>query len=154
MEIPNDLKALLATMKLEGNEPEWKFTASSNQVTVQLIWIKAKDLDTRNPKLVLQRKQKPPSTRRRNAQRFTQWMDSKKAVASATTHEPNNSTNVDNIFQAQARDTVIGIPLTPTKYRGEPTSRRTLSPVNITPIKHAIANTSILHPNLEVSVVG
>ncbi|CAC5409578.1 unnamed protein product [Mytilus coruscus] len=122
MELPNDLKALLATMKLEEKEPEWKFTASSNQVTVQLTWIKAKDPDTtsRNPKPDLQKKHKPPSTRRRNTGRFTQWMDSKKAVASAATPVTTTSTSVDNICQTQARDTVIDIPLTPTKYRGEP----------------------------------
>lgn len=122
MELPIDLKALFATMKLEGKEPERKFTASSNQVTVQLTWIKAKETDTtsRNPKPGLQKKHKPPSTRRRNAERFTQWMDSKKAVASAATPVTTTSTSVDNTCQTQARDTVIGIPLIPTKYRGEP----------------------------------
>ena len=122
MELPNDLKALLATMKFEGKEPEWKFTASSVHVTVQLTWIKAKDQDTtsRKPKPALERKHKPQSTRRQNAERFTQWMDSKKAVASAATPEPTTSTSVDDICQTQARDTVIGITLTPKKYGGEP----------------------------------
>ncbi|CAC5397351.1 unnamed protein product [Mytilus coruscus] len=109
-------------MKLEGKEPEWKFTASYNQVTVQLTWIKAKDPETtsRNPTPALQKKHKPPSTRRRNAERFTQWMDFKKAVASTATPVTTTSTSVDNICQTQARYTVIGISLTPTKYRGEP----------------------------------
>ncbi|CAC5411365.1 unnamed protein product [Mytilus coruscus] len=46
--------------------------------------------------------------------------DSKKAVASAATPVTTTSTTVDNICQTQARDTVIGTPLTRTKYRGEP----------------------------------
>ncbi|CAC5359662.1 unnamed protein product [Mytilus coruscus] len=43
-----------------------------------------------------------------------------KAVASAATPVITTSTSVVNICQMQARDTVIGILLTPTKYRGEP----------------------------------
>ncbi|CAG2257603.1 unnamed protein product [Mytilus edulis] len=45
MEIPDELNALLAAMKLTGKEPAWKFSASTDQVTVQLTWTKAKELE-------------------------------------------------------------------------------------------------------------
>ncbi|CAC5360854.1 unnamed protein product [Mytilus coruscus] len=91
MELPNELKALLVTMKLGGKEPEWKFTASSDQVSVQLNWIKPKEPDTssRNPKPALQKKNKPPSTRRRNTKRVAQWMDTQTAVVPAAAQEQN-----------------------------------------------------------------
>ncbi|CAC5382732.1 unnamed protein product [Mytilus coruscus] len=43
-----------------------------------------------------------------------------KCRASAATPVPTTSTSVNNICQTQARDTVFGIPLAPTKYREEP----------------------------------
>ena len=53
MELPNELKTLLVTMKLDGKEPEWKFTASSDQVSFQLTWIKVKEPVIQKPELTL-----------------------------------------------------------------------------------------------------
>ncbi|CAG2220670.1 unnamed protein product [Mytilus edulis] len=48
MEIPDELNALLAAMKLTGKEPAWKFSASTDQVTVQLTWTKAKEQEAKS----------------------------------------------------------------------------------------------------------
>ncbi|CAC5402599.1 unnamed protein product [Mytilus coruscus] len=119
MELPNELKALLVTMKLDGKEPEWKFTASSDQVSVQLTWIKAKEPDTssRKPEPALEKKNKPSPTRRRNANRFAKWMDTKTAVVPAAAQQQNIEASVDHNSQTEARDTIVGKLLTPTKYR-------------------------------------
>ncbi|CAC5394296.1 unnamed protein product [Mytilus coruscus] len=82
MEIPDELNALLAAMKLSGKEPAWKFSASTDQVTVQLIWNKAKEPEVSygNSKPALKKKQnKPPSTRRRDAKRYDHPFNPKKA---------------------------------------------------------------------------
>ncbi|CAG2200041.1 unnamed protein product [Mytilus edulis] len=119
MEIPDELNALLAAMKLSGKEPAWKFSASTDQVTVQLTWTKAKEQEASSskPKPAL-KKSKPPSTRRRDAKRYDQWMANKTAVVPAT--QIQQTTSVDHITQTEARDTVVGQVLTPTKYKGEP----------------------------------
>ncbi|CAG2219254.1 unnamed protein product [Mytilus edulis] len=107
-------------MKLDGKEPDWKFTANSDQVSFQLTWIKVKEPDTssRKPEPALKSKNKPPSTRRRNANRYAQWMATKTAVVPAT--EQQQTTSVDHNTQTEARDTIVGQVLTPTKYKGEP----------------------------------
>ncbi|CAG2246253.1 MAO [Mytilus edulis] len=50
MDIPDELNALLAAMKLSGKEPAWKFSASTDQVTVQLTWTKAKEQEASSSK--------------------------------------------------------------------------------------------------------
>ncbi|CAG2237395.1 ARHGEF30 [Mytilus edulis] len=85
MEIPDELNALLAAMKLSGKEPAWKFSASTDQVTVQLTWTKAKKQEASSSKSKpALKKSKPPSTRRRDAKRYDQWMANKTAVVPAT----------------------------------------------------------------------
>ncbi|CAC5400637.1 unnamed protein product [Mytilus coruscus] len=109
-------------MKLYGKEPEWKFTASSYQVSVQLTWIKTKEPDTssRKPKPALKSNNKPPSTRRCNAKRFAEWIDTKSAVVPATPQHQSIKATVDYSSQTEARNTVVGKQLAPNKYRGEP----------------------------------
>ncbi|CAG2209366.1 HEPH [Mytilus edulis] len=114
MEIPDELNALLAAMKLTGKEPAWKFSASTDQVTVQLTWTKAKEQEAPSCKPKPALKSKPPSTRRRDAKRYDQWMAKKTAVVPAV---PIQQTT---ITQTEARDSVVGHVLTPTKYKGEP----------------------------------
>ncbi|CAG2210485.1 unnamed protein product [Mytilus edulis] len=115
MVIPDELKALIAAIKLSGKEPDWKFSASTDQVTVQLTWTKAKEQEASSskPKPAL-KKGKPPSTRRRDAKRYDQWMANKTAVVPATQIQQTT------ITQTEARDSVVGHVLTPTKYKGEP----------------------------------
>ncbi|CAG2230342.1 unnamed protein product [Mytilus edulis] len=95
-------------------------TASSDQVSVQLTWIKVKEPDTssRKPESALKSKKKPSSTRRRNVNHYAQWMATKTAVVPAAEHQ--QTTSVDHITQTEARDTIVGQVLTPTKYKGEP----------------------------------
>ncbi|CAG2221636.1 unnamed protein product [Mytilus edulis] len=116
MEIPDELNALLAAMKLTGKEPAWKFSASSDQVSVQLTWTKtkAKEPEASSSKSKPALKSKPPSTRRRDAKRFDQWKATKTAVIPA--EQVQQTTNT----QTEARDSVVGHVLTPTKYKGEP----------------------------------
>ncbi|CAG2230156.1 ENAH [Mytilus edulis] len=85
MEIPDELNALLAAMKLTGEEPAWKFSASSDQVSVQLTWTKtkAKEPEASSSKSKPALKSKPPSTRRRDAKRLDQWKATKTAVIPA-----------------------------------------------------------------------
>ncbi|CAG2250342.1 unnamed protein product [Mytilus edulis] len=83
MDIPDELNALLAAMKLTGKEPAWKFSASTDQVTVQLTWTKAKEQEAPSCKPKPALKSKPPSTRRRDAKRYDQWMANKTAVVPA-----------------------------------------------------------------------
>ncbi|CAC5379776.1 ADCY5 [Mytilus coruscus] len=120
MELPNELKALLVTMKLDGKEPEWKFTASSDQVSVQLTTIKAKKPDTssRKPEPALKKKNKPPSTRRHKANCYTKWMVTKTAVVPTAAQQQNTEASIDHNSKTEARDTIVGKLLTPTKYRG------------------------------------
>ncbi|CAG2184478.1 unnamed protein product [Mytilus edulis] len=108
MEIPDELNALLAAMKLTGKEPAWKFSTSTDQVTVQLTWTKAKEQEAPSCKLKPALKSKPPSTRRRDAKRYDHWMANKTAVAPAA---PIQQTT---ITQTEARDSVVGHVLTPT----------------------------------------
>lgn len=75
------------------------------------------DLNTtsRNPKPAIERKHRSQSIRRRNAERFTQWMDSKKSCFRCyprTYHQYKRTKHLSD-----ARDTVIGIPHTPSTYR-------------------------------------
>lgn len=45
MEFPDELNVLLDAMNMmnvSGKEPAWKFSASTDQVTVQLTWNKPK----------------------------------------------------------------------------------------------------------------
>ncbi|CAC5388499.1 unnamed protein product [Mytilus coruscus] len=118
MELPNELKALLVTLKLDSKEPEYKFSASSEQVSVQLTWIKAKEPG--NLRLSLKKKKRPPSTRKRNANRFAQWMYTKTTVVPAVAQKQNTEAIVDHNRQTEATYTIVGKLLTPTKYRGEP----------------------------------
>ncbi|CAG2211221.1 unnamed protein product [Mytilus edulis] len=43
MEFPDELNVLLDAMNVSGKEPAWKFSASTDQVTVQLTWNKPKE---------------------------------------------------------------------------------------------------------------
>ncbi|CAG2196305.1 unnamed protein product [Mytilus edulis] len=113
MDIPDELNALLAALKLTGKEPAWKFSASTDQVTVQLTWTKAKKQEASSCKPKPALKSKPPSTRRRDARRFDQWMANKTAVVPAAQIQQTT------ITQTEARDSVVGHVLTPTKYKGE-----------------------------------
>ncbi|CAG2188610.1 unnamed protein product [Mytilus edulis] len=96
MVIPDELNL---TIKLSGKEPDWKFSASTDQVTVQLTWTKAKEQEASSskPKPAL-KKSKPPSTRRRDAKRYDQWMANKTAVVPATQIQQTT------ITQTEARD--------------------------------------------------
>ncbi|CAC5407297.1 unnamed protein product [Mytilus coruscus] len=75
------------------------------------------DTSSVKPKLALKSKNKPTSTRRRNAKRFVQWMTPKRPLFPLL---HNIKATVDYSSQTEARDTVVGKELTPTKYRGEP----------------------------------
>ncbi|CAC5402049.1 unnamed protein product [Mytilus coruscus] len=123
MEIPDELNALLAAMKLSGKEPAWKFSASTDQVTVQLIWNKAKEpeVPSGNSKPALKKKQnKPPSTRRRDAKRYDQWVQAKSSAATSAEVIPH-TTKVDKNQQTEAKTALEGSrEIIPTKYQGEP----------------------------------
>ncbi|CAG2196098.1 unnamed protein product [Mytilus edulis] len=101
MELPNELKALLVTMKLDGKEPDWKFTTSSDQVSVQSTWIKAREPDTtsRKPEPALKSKNKPPFTRRLNTNRYAQLMVTKTAVVPAAEQQQTTEARVDHNTQ-------------------------------------------------------
>ncbi|CAG2196489.1 unnamed protein product [Mytilus edulis] len=72
MEISDELNALLAAMKLSGKEPAWKFSASTDQVTVQLTWTKAKEQEASSSKSQpALKKSKPAPHRRRDL--LAQW---------------------------------------------------------------------------------
>ncbi|CAG2198204.1 unnamed protein product [Mytilus edulis] len=83
-------------------------------LTVHLTWIKVKEPDTssRKPEPALISKNKPPSTRRRNANRYAKWMATKTAVVPAAEHQ--QTTSKDHITQTEARDTIVCHVLTPT----------------------------------------
>ncbi|CAC5422186.1 unnamed protein product [Mytilus coruscus] len=89
---------------------------------MQNLWIKAKEPDTtsRKPEPALKSKNKPPSTRRRNAYRYAQWMATKTAVVPAAEQQQTTEASADHSTQTEDRDTIVGQLLTPTKYRGEP----------------------------------
>ncbi|CAG2231517.1 unnamed protein product [Mytilus edulis] len=76
------------------------------------------DTISRKPEPALKSKNKPSSTRRRNTNRYATWMANKSAVV--PTAEYQQTTSVDHITQTEARDTIVGQLLTPTKYKGEP----------------------------------
>lgn len=109
-------------MKLDGKDQEWKFLASSDQLLVQLTWIKDKEPDTSSRKLksALQKKNQPPSTRRCNVKRFAQWMDTKSAIVPADSQEQKPKAIVAYNSQTETRDTIVGKQLTPTNYKAEP----------------------------------
>ncbi|CAG2233102.1 unnamed protein product [Mytilus edulis] len=65
MEIPDELNALLAAMKLSSEEPAWKFSASTDQVTVQLTSNKAKEPEASSSKSKPALKNNKPSSTRR-----------------------------------------------------------------------------------------
>ncbi|CAC5399210.1 unnamed protein product [Mytilus coruscus] len=110
-------------MKLSGKEPAWKFSASTDQVTVQLIWNKAKEpeVSSGNSKPALKKKQnKPPSTRRRDAKRYDQWVQAKSSAATSAEVIPH-TTKVDKNQQTEAKTALEGCrEIVPTKYQGEP----------------------------------
>ncbi|CAG2205220.1 unnamed protein product [Mytilus edulis] len=64
-------------------------------------------------------KNKSPSFRRRNANRYAQWMATKTAVEPATEQQTTSVDHTNNT-QTEARDTIVGQVLTPTKYKEEP----------------------------------
>ncbi|CAC5423782.1 unnamed protein product [Mytilus coruscus] len=97
-------------MKLSGKEPAWKFSASTDQVTVQLIWNKAKEpeVSSGNSKPALKKKQnKPPSTRRRDAKRYDQWVQAKSSAATSAEVIPH-TTKVDKNQQTEAKTALEG----------------------------------------------
>ncbi|CAG2214909.1 unnamed protein product [Mytilus edulis] len=92
MEIPDELNALLAAMKLTGKEPAWKFSASTDQVTVQLTWTKAKEQEVSSSKA--------------------------KPVLKTVNHHPPGE---DQNQQTEAKTAREGSrEIVPTKYQGEP----------------------------------
>ncbi|CAG2185155.1 unnamed protein product [Mytilus edulis] len=120
MEIPDELNALLAAMKLTGKEPAWKFSASTDQVTVQLTWTKAKEQEVPSSKAKPALKSKPPSTRRRDAKRYDQWVQAKSSAATSAEVIPH-TTKVDQNQQTEAKTAREGSrEIVPTKYQGEP----------------------------------
>lgn len=136
----------------------WKFSASTNQVSVQLIWkrVKEPNASSSQPKPVLI-KNKPPSTRRRDATRYDQWLQAK---ISAEVITP--TTSVDQSHHREANTSIEGNrEKTPTKYlrntkvnmRGS-SLKRTSSSVRVTPERHAINNTIFTQPMTETSDVG
>ncbi|CAG2256985.1 unnamed protein product [Mytilus edulis] len=101
MEIPDELNALLAAMKLTGKEPAWKFSASTDQVTVQL----------KGTRGILQR---------RYAKRYDQWVQAKSSAATSAEVIPH-TTKVDQNQQTEAKTARDGSrEIVPTKYQGEP----------------------------------
>ncbi|XP_071134876.1 uncharacterized protein [Mytilus edulis] len=122
MEIPDELNALLAAMKLTGKEPVWNFPASSDQVSVQLTWTKtkAKEPEAHSSKAKPALKSKPPSTRTRDAKRYNQWVQAKSTAATSAEVLPH-TTKVDQNQQTEATTARDGSrEIVPTKYQGEP----------------------------------
>ncbi|CAC5362982.1 unnamed protein product [Mytilus coruscus] len=158
MEFPNELTALLAAINVSGKEPVWKISASTDQVTVQLTWNKAKEPEASSskPKPAL-KKSKPPSTRRRDAKRYDQWVQAKTAAVTSADVIPSTA-SVDQNHQTEARTSLEGIrEITPTKYLGElrgSSLRRTLLSVHSTPGRHAIAIIISTQQTIEASDVG
>ncbi|CAC5396785.1 unnamed protein product [Mytilus coruscus] len=88
---------------------------------ISLTWNKAKEPEASSskPKLAL-KKSKPPSTRRRDAKRYDQWVQAKTAAVTSTDVIPSTA-SVDQNHQTEARTSLEGIrEITPTKYQGEP----------------------------------
>ncbi|CAG2198578.1 unnamed protein product [Mytilus edulis] len=73
MEFLDELNALLAAMNVCGKEPIWKFSSSNDQVIAQLTCNKAKEQEASSSKTKpALKKNKPLSTRRRDAKRYDQ----------------------------------------------------------------------------------
>ncbi|CAG2202230.1 unnamed protein product [Mytilus edulis] len=99
-----------------------EFTASSDQVQVQLTWIKAKEPDTtsRQPELDLKSKNKPPTTSRRTVNVTPSGCPQENGCCTAAEQHQTIEACVDHNTKTEVRDTIVSQLLAPTKYRGEP----------------------------------
>lgn len=119
MEIPDEMNALLAAINIFGNEPAWKFSASTDQVTLQLTWNKAMEPEVSSSKSKpAVKKNKPSSTSRRDAKRYNQWLQGKSSAATSDEVIPPTirvDQQTEAITSLESSREVI-----PTKYQGEP----------------------------------
>ncbi|CAG2210234.1 unnamed protein product [Mytilus edulis] len=120
------LVSMVKDVQTANTEPESKDTSLSADIYRLQYWykkiIKMTAMASHQYQQFVETTQALPAdpagtlSKGRDAKRLTQWMDLEKDVGSAKNHNPTTSTSVDNICQTQARDTVIGVSLTPTKY--------------------------------------
>ncbi|CAG2227671.1 unnamed protein product [Mytilus edulis] len=82
---------------IQNDNGDWKFSASSDQVSVQLTWTKtkAKEPEASSSKSKPALKSKPLSTRRRDAKRFDQWKATKTAVIPAEQVQQTTNTQTE-----------------------------------------------------------
>ena len=102
MDLPVKLVELLKHTDAEGKQLVWNVQVNASAVTVKLIWIKAAKPIATSGEIIIQApkvKHRSLSTRKRNAQRLTQWK--------ATRNQAVVNTKVQTETQTDDRNTQI-----------------------------------------------
>ena len=76
MDLPVELVGLLKHAGIDGKKLTWDLQVNSSAISVKLMWIKAKKPVEKTGQVTSQAQKKKhlsPSTRKRNAQRISQW---------------------------------------------------------------------------------
>ena len=76
MDLPVELVGLLKHAGIDGKKLTWDLQVNSSAISVKLMWIKAEKPVDKTGKVTSQAQKKKhlsPSTRKRNAQRISQW---------------------------------------------------------------------------------
>ena len=108
MDLPVKLVELLKHTDVEGKQLAWNLQVNASAVTVKLIWIKAAKPIATSGEISIQapkKKHRSLSTRKRNAQRLTQWKAKRNQAVVNTkvqteTQTDDRNTQIDETTQS------------------------------------------------------
>jgi len=136
MDLPVELVGLLEHAGIDGKKLTWDLQVNSSAISVKLMWIKAeKPVDKTGivTSQALKKKRLSPSTRKRNAQRISQWkakrneaVDDCKTCAETQTDESISKIEESTQTELHSDEQALHKPTTLTQIRERSTQTKYL----------------------------